>query len=356
MKFPFVALSALLLFSLPSFASAQKKRKPTPKPGSSRPAQKDGPIVLGTNQLPGEFGQFGKDYTIGTEAPLNVNLLSAEYRADRFLGENNVGEAYSWVPLKNQKLLVIKYTVQNPNNRDTRLWYNSFQIIAVSADDQNSKILNHPWIGNNTKYEDVQLKPAQKVTLTAAILVPAQGEVPKLIIQRSQDDRAAVVRYDLRGKVKKIADSMYSENGIDANEKINVPLGTYFAWSGADIQVNGVEEIPGDRLLDMRCDRGQKFVAIKLKARGVSLYPARLWYGMFDVRLSTSDGETVDIYKSDNLLRGGRDEKFDGKVPVGEEQGLRLIARIPKDTSVTGFTMTLKNYEEQGRIFKFTIQ
>ena len=52
---------------------AAAKKKPAP------PAKKGGPVVLGTTQLPGDFGQFGTTYTIGKSYPLNFTLKSAEY-------------------------------------------------------------------------------------------------------------------------------------------------------------------------------------------------------------------------------------------------------------------------------------
>lgn len=331
----------------------QKGKKP-PKKSQGAP-KKDGPVVLGTNQLPGEFGVFGRDYTIGTEAPLNFNLVSAEYRADRFVGENSVGELASWIPLKSQKLLVLKYTVQNPNNRDTRLWYLSFKLIAVSADDQNTQQVNLPWVGNNTKYQDMQLKPAQKVTLTAAILVPAEGEVPKLIVQRGFDDKAAVVRYDLRGKVAKIKDSAWSADGFTTNDTIDAKLDTYYPWNGADIQINGIDDSLGSKFADLKAERGQKLIAIKLKARGVTPVFGRVWYGQFSVRLKTSDGETTEVRPYSNLFRGGREENFDGVVPNGEEQGLRLIAAIPEGVRVEGLTLTYKYYDEIRRVYSFKL-
>ncbi|PNA17263.1 hypothetical protein C1X78_26055, partial [Pseudomonas sp. MPR-R1B] len=71
------------------------------------------PIVLGTQQLPGEFGKFGTTYTIGKQNPLNFTLVSATYRADRFIGADFTGNRFAWVPDASQKLLVIEYSVQN---------------------------------------------------------------------------------------------------------------------------------------------------------------------------------------------------------------------------------------------------
>ncbi|MEI7984842.1 MAG: hypothetical protein WCI55_04365 [Armatimonadota bacterium] len=346
-----VALLTLAVCAETHALVVQKQKKTTPK---SAPQKGSGAIVMGTHQLPGEFGAFGKEYTIGTGLLLNFNLVSAEYRADRFVGENSVGETFSWVPLKNQKILILRYTVQNPNPKDTRLWYMSFKFTVVSADDQNSEQVNHPWIGNNTKYQEMLLKPAQKVTLTAAILVPSQGEVPKLIVQNGFDDKAAVVRFDLRGKVKRMADPAWSLNGIDTLDTLDAKLDTYYPWGGSDIQVNGIEEL-GATYGDLRAEMGQKLVAIKLKARGITPVPSRLWYGEFGAKIKTSDGETTEVRPYNNLLRGGRPEVFDGVVPVGDEQSLRLVASIPSTASIESLKLTFKNYEDIRRTYSFKL-
>lgn len=60
------------------------------------------------------------------------------------------------------------------------------------------KDVNHEYIQavtreGTTEPVSVSLKPAQKLPVQAAILVPAEGVVPKLIVQR--EEGAPVVRY-----------------------------------------------------------------------------------------------------------------------------------------------------------------
>lgn len=351
----YLVIAALLSLTLaaPQIAHGQKKKpkaKPVKKAASGPQA-----VVLGTNQLPGEFGKIGTTYTIGKERPLNFTLISAEYRADRFVGGNFYDQTESWVPVKGQKLLVIKYTVQNPKSQDARLWYNSFEITAVSGDDQNAKMLNHPWIGSQTSYKEVELKPGQKATLTAALFVSSQGEVPKLMIRREQDPSAAVIRYDLRDKVTKIADTAYSDDGINVKDVIDAKLETYYPWLGSDFQVLGVEDV-ATKIPDLDTPRDYRQVAIKLKFRGVTPEPGRVWYGDFNVHLNTSDGDSSDFKTFSRLFRGARNEGFDGVIPVGEEQTLRLVVDVPNGVNITGFSLTCHRNEDIRRTFKFTLK
>lgn len=334
---PLISIS-LLLTTLP--AVAQKK------PAANTP------VVLGTKQLPGQFGKIGTTYTIGKESPLNFTLVSAEYRADRFIGENFSQETQNFVPPKGRKLLVLKYTVQNPNKVDTRLWYMSFDIIAVSADDENSKLLNRPWVGSNTKYQDVMLKPAQKVTVTSAIFVPGEGETPKLIVQREREPNAAVIRYDLRGKVAKLS-ALYSEDGITALDTVKGAPDTYYPWNSADFKFISLEplaeKVPN---LDTPADSTQ--YAVKLGFKGLAPAVGRLWYGQFRVLLKTTDGDLIEQKNYTRLKRMSNNEDFNGTVPVGEEMTLRFIVDVPKNAKVAQIKISLA--EDPGfRAFTFDV-
>ena len=81
-----IALVGAFILASPSItvelAHAQAKKKPAAKkPAAKKPAPKKagGPVVLGTTQLPGEFGKLGTTYTIGKRNPINFTLKSADY-------------------------------------------------------------------------------------------------------------------------------------------------------------------------------------------------------------------------------------------------------------------------------------
>ena len=309
--------------------------------------------MLGTKHLPGAFGKIGTTYTVGKESPLNFTLVSSEYKADRFVGGEFTGMTYSWVPEKTQKLLVIHYTVQNPLSHDQNLTYQSWTLTAVSADDQNSKILNKPWIGSNTKYQDVTLKPGQKVSVTAAFFVPAAGETPKLIVQRGFDDKAAVVRYDLRGKVAKLA-AGWSDDGFTAKEQINMTPAGKYPIGGFDFAIASVEQAASTITLDDP-DRTRDQWVIKFNLSGVSPDPSRFWYGALKIRVKTEDGDIVEVRNYQRLLRASRDEVFDGQIPVRETMTLRFVMELPKGSKPKSLTIQPIENELQRRAYVYTV-
>ncbi len=148
----------------------------------------------GTAQMEGAAGVFGRPYSLGSKgSQANFTLKSAQYTINPVA----IG-TYSCTPKAGEKLLVIRYTIHNPEKSQLLANATTFGFTAVDADDVNYNPV--PTVGQETSKArlSMPLKPAQKVEAFAIIPVTAKGEIPKLIVMRHQPP---VLRYDLRGKV-----------------------------------------------------------------------------------------------------------------------------------------------------------
>ena len=106
----------------PIYAQAKKasaKKSATVKPATKPKANPNSPVLLGTTQLPGDFGQLGTTYTVGKSDPVNFTLKSAEYSITPLMVGNSI-----WVPKADQKLLVLHYTIHNPLKREQQYSWN----------------------------------------------------------------------------------------------------------------------------------------------------------------------------------------------------------------------------------------
>ena len=145
--------------------------------------------------MAGDNGQIGVTYTIGETGPLNFTLNSAEFSATRaIMGEETIA------PTADQKLLILKGTVHNPNKDLTGFDWGTLRLTAVDPND-----VNHEYEGRVSKPGTnepifVELKPAQKMDVFYVIRVPIKGVIPKLIVQHHNGGK--VLRYDLRKVVK----------------------------------------------------------------------------------------------------------------------------------------------------------
>src|SRR5579871_6690364 len=105
MRAPLMLIVALVvglsLHSDPGYAQANKKKAA----GNSQPAH----TVQGTAQLAGENGKIGVTYTLGKSSPYNFTLLDARYSASRVVIGGDTA-----MPKADEKLLVVDFTVQNP--------------------------------------------------------------------------------------------------------------------------------------------------------------------------------------------------------------------------------------------------
>src|SRR5437763_600353 len=95
---------ATALAGVTAVAASQTGKKPatTVKPTQAKPVEQQRPPVKGTAQLPGDNGQIGQAYTLGTTEPINFTLDSAEYTVKRVV----MGETVH-APEGDEKLLVI---------------------------------------------------------------------------------------------------------------------------------------------------------------------------------------------------------------------------------------------------------
>lgn len=191
----------------------------------------------GTTQMAGDWGIMNRPYSLGDKgSKMNFTLKSAEYT----VGQVVVGTE-TYIPKEGEKLLVIRYTVHNPEKVVGTANWATFKFTAVDAEEA-----NHPnmlKIGQEPSLKDLssRLKPAQKVEAYAVIKVGAKGEVPKLIVQRGS---GLVLRYDLTGKVKPLA-AEYADpsdpTGATLISEVAGSIGQYYHAGDYDFKVNSIE-------------------------------------------------------------------------------------------------------------------
>src|SRR3954470_2382991 len=93
----------LLLMLGSNLAYAQPVKKAALKPSPERG-------VRGATPLAGDIGRLGVTYTL-PDCPWNFTLKSAEFTVNRVIIGNNI-----YAPQADQKLLVLRYTVQNSSS------------------------------------------------------------------------------------------------------------------------------------------------------------------------------------------------------------------------------------------------
>jgi len=147
------------------------------------------PMVKGITQLAGDNARFGQTFTLNEATPVNVTLRGAEYAVTglRF-GDTTV------FPKLEEKLLVVHYTLQNPNANELTINWATLRFTAVDAENMNYEYVEY--VGEEQTKEKIgmALKPGQKIDVYTAIVVPASKAIPKLMVL---PPTGKVLRYDL---------------------------------------------------------------------------------------------------------------------------------------------------------------
>jgi hypothetical protein len=333
----------------PAPAGAQAGKQ---KPGRPAPAAKptSGPIVLGTTQLPGDFGLLGTTYTIGKSAPINFTLKSAEYSVTPFRIGNN-----TWVPKANEKLLVLHYTIHNPMPREQGYTWSDLRFTAVDAADTNHDFIQV--VAREGTYQPlaIRLKPAQKIDVWAAILVPAAGVTPKLIVERERN--APVIRYDLHGKVKPLAEPIADpadREGATARKEVPAQAGVYCPLGVFGVRLDEVA-YTDQPLAHRSLGKDKRYVTTVFTIRNESQADTTYTWSDFLPELKDADGERVRYPQA--LLKASRDETADGTLAPGEEARVRFFFPLPKE--VDGKTLNLAEGKKidarTARVFAFDL-
>ncbi|MFC4456150.1 hypothetical protein [Deinococcus sonorensis] len=332
----------------PLFVSALTLALISAAHAATTPAVQTGrPVVQGTQQLDGQNAQVGQTFTIGKQSPLNFTLRSAEYSTGRML----FGDTITF-PKADEKLLILHYTVQNPQKREARYYWGDIKFTAVDALDRNHDYVQAVAREGTTDKFEITLKPAQKVDVVTVIVVPAAGPVPKLMVQREENGTPQVLRYDLRAKAKPLnapfADPE-DRSGATAALRVNVPAGKVVPLRYFDVRLDRVT-FTAEPLLGRAPAPGRRYLTATFVIKNPLGRDVEYSWGNFQASLKDADGERVEYNQL--MLKASRDEKASGTLPRGEEARVRFYWELPE--TVAGDTVYLT--DESGRAYAFDVK
>lgn len=334
-----VATTALAILLWGSGALAARRPRVTSKHKpkvTTKPISQPKRGVKGTAQLPGDNGTLGVTYTMGKgDNALNFTLLSAEYTTTRPAGKDPL------VPKGDEKLLVLHYTVQNPNPRLTNLSRDSFDFTAVDSENTN---LKGDWLVVKEETGEayyMDLKPAQKVAVVAFIKVPAKSSVPKLMVARGSGNPVLRYFFDaqhpknvIKGLAAPFADPA-DPTGATARLEVPAETGVYYPVGDFDVKLVGGAYVT-DAIGMVRPYAKEQLYVATIMLKNATLGKRGYSRDTVGGELKTDDGDKAT---NDQLFKLRRDEGIYGDLDPGEEYSARLIFRIPKDAKATKLTL-----------------
>ena len=226
---------------------------------------------------------------------------------------------------KGKKFLVLRYTLQNPGTQELGLDWAQVRFTVVGADNanhENAELVLNP---ETMSPLNLQLKPAQKVPCVTFVEVPATDPVPKLIVQ---NESAPVVRYDLKGKIKKFTGLFAAPDGVTALDAGVAKLAQKVDLGYFDFVVEKVEESAA-ALGEVAPEDGKKLVVVQVAFTNPGKMARSLDWSVYALSMKDANNEPVDFLQT--LLRAVGNTVLTAEVNPGETVRGRLIFSAAKE-------------------------
>lgn len=311
-----VILALIVVVTSESFAAKAKNVKKK----SSAPR-----VVQGTTQLSGENAKFGTTYTLGKTDPFNITLVSAEYT----VGHVQVGDTW-YIPNKDEKLLILHLMYHNPRQTEYFVRWDTFRYTIVDSKSQNHEGLKALGAENTKARVEMSLKPAQKIGVYGVMIVPAAGEMPKLMITSSDDK---VLRYDLRGKVKGLVAPFADpadKSGATALATVQAQPGVAYSIDAFTFQYNGAESSPARVIDERELEENERYYIVRFTLKNVTNEPHFFRWDSLVNSLTDTDG--INIGSANELYLASKDRRYESELAAGQEISFRYTYKVPQDS------------------------
>lgn len=297
------AAGAALIIAVSAFATQSNAQGS----GKAKTTTQGTKPTLGTVQMAGDNGKLGTVYQLGAKGKeLHFTLDSAAFAMRFKTKDSNI------IAGKNERLLVLNFTVHNPLKVEQEVNSSSFKFTVVSPDDKNID-------SSGAFFEPVKLtsisqllKPAQKVKLVAVMAIYPGGPVPKLIVTRGAPP---VLRYDLREKIGPLT-SVFTEDGVSVGDEAKVELKKPFDLAGFDMEIQEVTKAT-EAIGSYNPDSYTVYYAV-VKFSNPLLKPLSVGWQYFTPQLTDENGENIqwpkDLYSMSSTSAFSQDVEGDGSV------------------------------------------
>lgn len=296
--------------------------------------------TVGTVQLAGDNGKLKTTYQLGAKGnELHFTLDSA--RTDTiFPAPEDI-----FVAGENQRLLILNFTVQNPQSKEMSLAPSSFSYTCVSPDDENFLFRGYLLSGVNQKRISQSLKPAQKVKCTVVLPIYAEGDISKVMIARGENN--PILRYDLTGKLTPKMTSVFSPNGFDLINTVNAP-NPVVDFGEYELGYEGIE-FTKEKIKGYAPSDGYKYLVVNLNFKNRITKNSFLSFAYINPLLADSNGQKY-VWNKDLLFRATDDTIYQDLVAGDPALKTRMYYQVKEN--VNEFTFSLQHVSSK-RTVKF---
>jgi hypothetical protein len=293
----------------------------------------------GTTQQAGGAGVIGKSYTLGREKPLNFLLRSAEFQIGRVVIGNEI-----YAPKRDEKLLILHATVQNPQKVEAYLSNFQWKFTAVDAKSVNHVYANYLAREGSTAELNIYLKPAQKIDVIIPLVVPAGGTVPKLIVENADESGTPVLRYDLSKTIRGLSAPYAAANDpYTAPPTVAANAGTYYPAKEFDLKLESAV-YSSETLENETLEANERLLIATFSARNpINTSQTRYLLGLKnDLEFTALDADDNISKELSEWYKVGRPERLKEfpQMAYNQESKFRVGFKVPKDLKLKSLKVT----------------
>lgn len=299
----------------------------------------------GAVRAPSDKAEFDAIYRLGKIDPIDFTLRGAEFTLARVaFGETAI------IPRADEKLLVLRYTLRNPQKIERLANSATLHFTVVDAAGQLHGYEELAGVAGTRAALDLFLRPGQTVEAYTVIRTTAKGITPKLIVE---PEDGAVLRFDLRGKVPALGVPFLDPadaGGASVRPLILVAPGVAVPTGAFDVQLDDVAFTLKPLLDDEPVPAGKRFAVFTLNVKNMLPTPAPLHRGTFAFTLDTAEGRIIPW--NQQLLFGAKgSERINQEVAPGQALAVRVFFPLGAEEAA----QTLRVTEgERGHPYAFT--
>lgn len=274
--------------------------------------------------------KIGQKYSIGTKNPLNIVVNSLEYT----VGRVKVANRYMR-PAREEKLLLLHYSLQNPSNVDVRVGQGSIDWMAIDSNNV-SRLKNSVCVENTgDSLNQNILPPGKTIDCYTFFRMPSKGIASILTMAPYAEKSDAY--YDIREAVAKIPEPYVdSSDSSGSTPLMSVPgkIGTAYMVGDYDLTVNSVNKstmaIAGRS--ELPSDLVYVLVAVDIKGYTEDAYH----FSGDNIVIKDNNGQTFSRLGTISM---NSNEFIDIKPVPGEILKCRMVYRVPKKAIIKTVTM-----------------
>lgn len=298
-------------------------------------------------------GKLGTLYTIRNEHPLLINMEKLGYTTAQVV----MGDRY-YVPTGEEKMMMLHFSIKNPNNENVNVRWDSLKFIAIDAAENNYEGAGDWGNALDSKIIDTEMLPGQKLECIAVIKLKAKGPAVKLLV--IPPDNSPTLGFPL-------LDDKGAVNPVNPVTALSAPIADPKDKTGT----TALTIVPGQfnaaypyKLFEVTVEKceystatleraplrsGDSYLVYTLLIKNKVSRDANIRFDTFNAILSGLEGEEFPL--GGELLAPTSNRKIDVVVKPGVETRVRMYFKVAKGT--TPKVLTLQ--EDDSRSYTFTV-